>query len=63
MKPFKKTRLVEIEVVPGKSVTIEINVRGEKDGQLTIFTKIGEELTNGRVTSIYNPNIVKEMKK
>lgn len=63
MKPFKKTRLVEIEVVPGKSVTIEINVRGEENGRLTIFTKIGQELTNSRITSIYNLNVVQNMKK
>lgn len=63
MKPFKKSRLVEVEVVPGKSVTIEITIRGEEDGQLSIFTKIGQEPTNSRITSIYNPNIVQEMKK
>ncbi len=62
MKTFKKTRLVEIEVTSGKSVTIEINIRCEEDGQLIIFTKIGKEPTNSRVTSIYNPNIVQDMK-
>ncbi len=62
MKPFKKTRLVEIEVIPGKSVTIEVNIRGEENGQLTIFTKIGKEPTCSRETSIYNPNIVQNMK-
>lgn len=62
MKPFKKTRLIEIEVAPDKSVVIEILIRGEEDGQLTIFTKIGNEPSNSRVTSIYNPNVVQNIR-
>ena len=62
MKTFIKRRTVEIEVDTNKSVIIQIDVRREEDGQLTIFTKIGSEPLVSRVTSIFNPNVVQDMK-
>jgi len=62
MKPFIKRRTVEIEVDINKSVIIQIEIRREEDGQLTIFTKIGTEPLVSRATSIFNPNIVQDMK-
>jgi len=62
MKLFKKTRTIEIEVDTGKSVIIKIDVQREEDGRLIIFTKIGKEPSISRATSIYNPNVVQDMK-
>ena len=62
MKPFKKERTIEIEVDVNRSVLINISVlRGER-GELTISTKIGNEPAVYRETSIYNPNVVEDMK-
>ena len=60
MKSFKKERTIVIDVDSNKFVEISISIVRGENGELTISTKIGDELWVNRETSIYNPNIVKE---